>query len=403
MLAAWPALADAQLRVLRSQALAPPQHLERRADRVVTVLERVSSRAVAPDVEPDPQFMRAAALIHAAGDALSSTAPPQGYWRPSDGTLDQVLGGVATAAQITGVYVEAAQYVPSSVAAGQKLGGVDQWLSVAAEAREALASSDPSRRSSEAGSVPIVSSQEVGLAAALERWRTSAMRVSEPTRAPTADLPGVARALVDIHRAAWDAGLPGAGAAAQGWRQSLVEGWGSTSLRIPGPADLELRSATTQLQQTLRSAAVAIGTGSGPEAEALRGFLRSHGEVVTESFAQQVRTVVQSEQAVISARLLTTVSERPYPTGVAAAALRGRWVPLPASSAPAHTLLTTTAAAQQASGDMVAAVRAREMHAHNFPTGRAFGHSASAGQAAPTATTSRSHQLEPEPGRGLDR
>ena len=404
VLAAWPALAEAQLRMLRSEVLAPPQHLQRRAERVVAVLERVTAGASVPDIEPDPQFVRATALIRAAGDALASTTPPQGYSRPSDGTVDQVLDGIATAAQITGIYIEAAEYVPLSVTGGlgRNLGGATAWFSVAAEARNALASADPSTRSSEAGSVPIVSPREVGLAAALERWRTSALRVSAPTRVPTADLPVVSFALVDIHRAAWDAGLPGAGSAAKQWRQLLVEGWGSTRLSIPGPADPDLRAATTQLRQALESSAGPISTGTGPEADALQGFLRSHGEVITAAFAQQVRTVVQSEQAVISARLLTSVLERPYPAAVAAAALRGRWVPLPASSAPAQTLLDTTAAAQRASGDMVAGVRAREMNAHNFPSGRAFGHSAGAGQ-APTPAASRLQQVETELGRGLDR
>lgn len=52
---------------------------------------------------------------------------------------------------------------------------------------------------------------------------------------------------------------------------------------------------------------------------------------------------------------------------------RGRWVPLPADSPPDQAPLDSTAAAHHTSGEMVAMVRARDVHAHNLPSTRALG------------------------------
>lgn len=364
-LAGWPGLAKAQATVLRSVALTPSQ--QERTGPILTMLDKVASRETVVNT-PDSQFARATDLIRAAADALAVTAPPPGYPRRSDGTIDEVLGGVATAAQVTGIYIEAARYLPANMQhQSRTLGPASQWFDLAADAKAALASASPSGRMSEAGSVPVLATHDVGLGAALEQWRRSAVRVSAPTKAPTADFPVIARSLVDIHRAAWDAGIPGAGAAAERWRCSLADGWGSVALRIPGPADRELRDATRQLRDALESSAAALATGRGTEAQALEAFLRSHAEFVTEAYTAQVGTVVHSEQIVVSARHLMSTLTKPYPVDVAMAGQRGRWVPLPAGSPPAQQLLDTTGAAQRASGEMVAGIRARDQRTHPSP------------------------------------
>lgn len=414
-LSGWPALAQAQAAVIRAAAVTPAQ--QERTAGVLAALDRISERDAPRAVrdvgeiggvgEVDPTeslFARATDLTRAAADALHMTAPAPGFPRGSDGTIDAVLGGVATAAQVTGAYVDATFYQNLPVRVREQargLGNARPWDNLVAAARTALASPHPQARSSEAGSVPIVATHEEGLAAALERWRHSAARASDPSIAPTADLPGVARALTDIHRAAWDAGIPGARAAGQLWRQSLTEGWGSTALRIPGPPDPELRAATRVLRDALEASAGELGTGRGPEAQALEGFIRSHGEHVTEKFSDQVRSVVGSEQIAVSARLLMSTLSRPYPVDVTMAGQRGRWVPLPAGSPPAQQLLDTTGAAQRATGEMVAGVRARDMHAHSFPTGRAFGQASSA--VASPVLPPRGPRAEHEPDRGFDR
>lgn len=399
-LAGWSGLAKAQNTVLRSVALTPSQ--QERTGPILTMLDKVASREPVANAVPDSQFARATDLIRAAADALAVTAPPAGYPRRSDGTIDEVLGGVATAAQVTGIYIEAARYLPANMQdQARTLGPASQWFDLATGAKAALASASPSGRLSEAGSVPVLATHDVGLGAALEQWRRSAVRVSAPTKAPTADFPVIARSLVDIHRAAWDAGIPGAGAAAERWRRSLADGWGSVALRIPGPADRELRDATRQLRDALESSAAALATGRGTEAQALEAFLRSHAELITEAYTAQVGTVVHSEQIMVSARQLMSTLSKPYPVDVALAGQRGRWVPLPAGSPPAQQLLDTTGAAQRATGEMVAGVRARDMHAHSFPTGRAFGQASSA--VALPVLPPRGPRAEHEPDRGLDR
>lgn len=365
-LAGWPELAKAQATVLRSVALTPPQ--QTRTEPVLTMLDKIASREPVANTVPDSQFARGTDLIRAAADALAVTAPPTGYPRRSDGTIDEVLGGVATAAQVTSIYIEAARYLPANMQhQSRTLGPASPWFDLATAAKAALASPSPSGRLSEAGSVPVLATHDVGLGAALEQWRRSAVRVSAPTKAPTADFPAIARSLVDIHRAAWDAGIPGAGAAAERWRRSLADGWGSAALRIPGPADQELRDATHQLRDALESSAAAMATGRGTEAQALEAFLRSHAEFITEAYTAQVGTVVHSEQVAVSARLLMSALSKPYPVDVAMAGQRGRWVPLPAGSPPAQQLLDTTGAAQRASGEMVAGMRARDQRTHPSP------------------------------------
>ncbi|REF24624.1 hypothetical protein [Calidifontibacter indicus] len=151
--------------------------------------------------------------------------------------------------------------------------------------------------------------------------------------------------------------------------------------------------------ELLEASVAGLGTGRGPDAQALEGFIR--GEHVTETFSDQVRTVVGWEQIAVSARLLMSTLSRPYPVEAAAAGQRGRWVPLPADSPPAQALLDSTAAAHRASGEMVAMVRARDMHAHNFPNTRAFGQGTSTDASA--MPTVLGMEAAREPGHGLSR
>ena len=364
VVAAWPQLAQAQQYALG--VLTKPVGQERHLGRVGPVMDRLAKIAAWEpiEVEPEPRLIRAAEFTRAAGDALQLTSPPAGYSYERGGSIDSVLSAVDGIAQITTAYLEQAQRNDAAAPIPGRTAGL--FLELSAAAHGALEIEDPTRRVSPTGSVPIVATTDVGLEAGLERWRHAVLQIAQPSITPSADLPVVAGGLWQLYAAAHHVGVPGADDAANAWRDVAVAGWGR-SLRVPGPLAPDLRAANSYLVETLSSTAQ---TNPGQAAEALGYFIGHQAEVLHDAYEQQVQTIVASEQAMVSARLLASVTPTPRSPELMNAAHRGRWVALPSESPLAVSLTDNVHSAVQVSNHAALIVRTREMHGHSFPSGR---------------------------------
>lgn len=343
-LRAWPDLAAAARHALGAGASTAPdadaedpgQWLEARLTPTLQLLGR--TRAVVQAAQPDPAaagdpcLLRVAQLLAAAGDALSGPAPAV---RRDAGTTDRVLALVAAAATLTAAYTEQS----ASWRRGRVKQAARHWLDLSAAAHDACLTPANQRRTASA-TRPVIGLDEASLKADLDAFYRAAANALDPTRAPTTDLPLVARVLAAVHygAAAGDPTSPRA-AAGRAWHAAAAA-W-IAAVRIPGPPDPPLRHAA-------RAVSTAVtGPLDAREVTAVRLFARDRAADLAAGYLQQIRYGLRSGLYVTAARYLLHVLD-PAPTDLLGPARRGQWVTLPMVSPPAAALLDTACAAADA-------------------------------------------------------
>lgn len=344
-LSAWPDLARATRYAITVLPL--DREASQRYEPVLAALDRVErsggyGHGQAPT---DPHFARAAALTGAAGDAMKGSRTLSSA--ADLGPQDRLLAHVESAARLTAAYAELAVAPMSS---GATTAG--RWLRLGEAARTATITPLSERRSP-VSAAPIPAVDEDTLAGSLDRWRRAALDVAAGgPAAASGDLPLIAAALSTVQSAADATGLRPSDRVDSTtiWREAAAA-WPS-SVRIAGPAAFELRGATSALRADLVTFVQRTRRGDPDHAadEALAHFASRPGtRVVAVAYRDAVLEAVSTGRPVIAARRLAEVSGPPLPAELAEAATKGRWVPLPPTSAPAQLIVSTTIAAADSS------------------------------------------------------
>lgn len=352
--AAWPALAQAHLNLLRPElfgGLYERPSSTRETNSLEVLRRHLQSVAhgevyqAQPGAEPDAHLLRAATLTAAAGDAMQIAHDRQFTDQAPLGTSDLALSNLDHAARITAVYAENSTF-------GHSRGSGWQWLRISQRAQAMMHSADPTRRSSVMGSAPVVSSDDQSLAGALDRWHRAAVDVLQPSLAPSSQWPLVAVGLAQAHSAAAAAGLGDRHRdLATTWANAVAPWRHQAGIRLPGPDHLGLRTAHQDLARALDQLVGDHRDGNLTSASAadrseLRSFLEHQAPNLAATYVAATTQMLESSQPAVAARMLARETPAPISPQLAAAARAGRWVPLPPHSAPGRALLTATAAAQ---------------------------------------------------------
>lgn len=399
--AAWPQLASAARYALASASAG--QRARSRHGLVLEALERVE-RAIAGDIVvrgvavpvgavPDLRLLRGARFLAAAGDAMRVERPVSRAGMDDEvgsNAEAQVAATVAAFARLTTVYAEQAVVPQTDGGDGADRGGrpveYRMWRDLVDRLDERTAGTDPRTRGNTLTGRPLPDTEELSLAGAMSRWRAAVEALSassdEVGGISGADLDGVAHGMAMLHAAAAAAGAVGdnlggrdvwegvhAGAA-QSW-MAAADGWAG-AVRLPGRSSTELTAATAALSAALGDhvgdvRAGRAGRATVEDSAALAHFLSTDAPRVAGTYRARVDQVVRGEQAFVPARRLVEAA-RAVPVldrlsggglvqdrgrvsvEVAAAARRGRWVPLPAASPMAAALVTASRTAEQATG-----------------------------------------------------
>ncbi len=308
-LAAWPALATAAERVLTSpgQPLSTPPRTP--LLQALSLARRLGIRA-----EPDPQVERLTQALGAVADLLTATAWSPAIPRERVAVDDAVATILLTTARVTRGLADniSVEY------AGRR----DTIANVAMAAAQQRHSPTPDSGPGQLGDLMAPTTPTT---VAVARWAAVTT-----TALAGAGIPGAAatiqRAITDLRMCCLALGHLGPEASRDAWLatadlwEQAARSWTAVATPIPAANDHRLMSAA--LRQALPEVVTSPTTARRLAAAVM---------TVTETAALTVPSLVDGGQLVTAARRLAA-TQRPVPLDLAAAARRGKWIPIPAGS-----------------------------------------------------------------------